>query len=186
MKTRTVCFFFKSRRVRKEACKSAVSVIRYGVQKFCDNEKASELQLTAWKRGKMEEDIFIRFPDKETFMQYLNENYVPLTYEDVKEAFEDFVTSANGHIYLSDYEENGCISKEDFKENLSQEAQFAFQDALTEAFYEKNPEIYETAFALFEEAAMAEEKRENVAEIFHETYNRLYNEFLDRLFEEKL
>ena len=57
------------------------------------------------------------------------------------------MTSAGGHIFLSDYEEGGCISKEDFKDNLSQEAQFAFQDGLTEVFYDKNPDLYETAFA---------------------------------------
>lgn len=100
------------------------------------------------------EDILAAFPDKETFDRYWEENYVPVTYEDVKEAFEDFVTSAGGHIYLSDYEEGGCISKEDFKDNLSQEAQMSGnQDA-------------------------------NVAATFHETFNRLYAEFLDRLFEE--
>ena len=132
------------------------------------------------------EDILTAFPDRETFDRYWDENYVPITYEDVKEAFEDFVTSAAGHIFLSDYEEKGCISKEDFKENLSQEAQFAFQDGLTEVFYDKNPELYETAFAIFEEAEMTGNRRENVAFTCHETFNRLYAEFLDRLFDEKL
>jgi hypothetical protein len=130
------------------------------------------------------EDILAAFPDKETFDRYWEENYVPVTYEDVKEAFEDFVTSAGGHIYLSDYEEGGCISKEDFKDNLSQEAQFAFQDGLTEVFYDKNPDLYETAFAIFEEAQMYGNQDANVAATFHETFNRLYAEFLDRLFEE--
>ena len=84
-----------------------------------------------------------------------------------------------------DYEEGGCISKEDFKDNLSQEAQFAFQDGLTEVFYDKNPDLYETAFAIFEEAQMSGNQDVNVAVTFHETFNRLYAEFLDRLFEEK-
>lgn len=101
------------------------------------------------------EDILAAFPDRETFDRYWEENYVPVTYEDVKEAFEDFVTSAGGHIFLSDYEEGGCISKEDFKDNLSQEAQMS-----------GNQDV-------------------NVAVTFHETFNRLYAEFLDRLFEEK-
>lgn len=96
----------------------------------------------------MEADIFEQFPDREAFDRYWAENYVPVTYEDVKEMFEDFVTSAGGHIYLSDYEEKNCISKADFKDNLSQEAQFSFQDGLTEIFYDKNPELYETAFAI--------------------------------------
>ncbi len=134
----------------------------------------------------MESEILASFPDRETFDAYWNENYVPVTYEDVKEAFEDFVTAAGGHIFLSDYEEKGCISKEDFKENLSQEAQFTFQDGLTEVFYDKNPELYETAFAIYEEAQMTGSKGGDVAQIFHETYQNLYNEFLDRLFDEKL
>ena len=76
----------------------------------------------------MDTDIFEQFPDRETFDKYWNENYQPVTYEDVREAFTDFVKSADGHIYLSDYEEKGLISREDFKENLSQEAQFTFED----------------------------------------------------------
>lgn len=134
----------------------------------------------------MELDIFTQFPDKETFDNYWKEHYVAVTYEDVKETFEDFVTSADGHIYLSDYEENNCISKEDFKDNLSQEAQFAFQDGLTEIFYDKNPKLYETAFAIYEEAQMTENGKADVAQIFHETFEKLYAEFLDRLFDEKL
>ena len=134
----------------------------------------------------MESEIFAQFPDRETFDAYWNENYVPVTYEDVKEAFEDFVTSAAGHIFLSDYEENGCISKADFKENLSQEAQFTFQDGLTEVFYDKNPELYETAFAIFEESQMNGGKGGGIARIYGEAYQQLYQEFLDRLFDEKL
>lgn len=134
----------------------------------------------------MEENIFEAFPDRETFDKYWAENYVPVTYADVKEAFEDFVTAADGHIFISDYEENGCISKEDFKENLSQEAQFSFQDGLTEVFYDKNPELYETAFAIYEEAQMSGNKEADIAQIFHETFNRLYAEFLDQLFDEKI
>lgn len=131
-------------------------------------------------------DIFEQFPDRETFDTYWNENYVPITYEDVKEVFEDFVKSANGHIYLSDYEEKGCVSKADFKDNLSQEAQFTFEDGLTEAFYDKNPELYETAFALYEEAQITGNGDASVAQIFHDTFHALYEEFLDRLFDEVL
>lgn len=134
----------------------------------------------------MESDIFKQFPDRETFDKYWNEHYIPVVYEEVKEAFEDFVTAAVGRIYLSDYEEENCISKADFKENLSQEAQFTFQDGLTEVFYDKNPELYETAFAIYEEAQMTGNGKEDVAQIFHETFEKLYEEFLDRLFDEKL
>ena len=59
----------------------------------------------------MDNDIFSHFPDRETFDRYWNENYVPVTYEDVATVFRDFVKSAEGHIYLSDYEEKGCIPR---------------------------------------------------------------------------
>lgn len=131
-------------------------------------------------------DIFTQFPDRETFEKYWHEKYVPVTYEDVREAYEEFVNAAEGHIYLSDYEEKNCVSKADFKENLSSEAQFMFEDGLTEVFYEKNPELYETAFAIYEEAQLSGSGDAAVAQIFHETFRTLYAEFLDRLFEEVL
>lgn len=134
----------------------------------------------------MESEIFEQFPNQEAFEVYWNENYVPVTYEDVREAFEDFVTASDGHIFLSDYEEGGCISKADFKSNLSQEAQFTFQDGLTEVFYDKNPELYETAFAIFEESQMNGGKGADIARIFSVTFSQLYEEFLDRLFDEKI
>ena len=134
----------------------------------------------------MDSEIFEQFPDREAFDAYWNENYVPVTYEDVKEAFEDFVTSADGHIFLSDYEEGGCISKTDFKENLSKDAQFTFQDGLTEVFYDKNPELYEMAFAIFEEVQMNGGEGADICRIYGETFQQLYHEFLDRLFDEKL
>lgn len=132
------------------------------------------------------EDIFTQFPDRETFDQYWKENYIPLTYEDVREEFEKYVAEAEGHVYISDYEEKGCISKADFMENLHQDAQFLFQDTLTEVFYEKNPELYETAFALYEEAQMSGAGDKNVALTFHETYQKLYTDFMNQLFDEKL
>ena len=39
-------------------------------------------------------------------------------------------------------------------DNLSETAMFNFQDTLTEVFYEKNPEVYETAFELYEESVI--------------------------------
>lgn len=134
----------------------------------------------------METSIFEAFPDRETFDIYWAKNYVPVTYEEVKDAFAQFVSSVGGHIYISDYEENDCISKADFKENLSQDAQFMFQDVLTEVFYDKNPKLYETAFAIYEETQMAGAKDTDIAQTFHETFQHLYAEFLDRLFDEVL
>ena len=131
-------------------------------------------------------DIFEQFDSREAFDTYWNETYVPVTYEDVKEAYEDFVKASDKHIFLSDYEESGSISRDDFMDNLSQAAQFAFQDSLTEAFYDKNPDLYEAAFALFEEAQLEGTVDANVAAFFHEEYNRLYREFLLRMFDECL
>lgn len=128
------------------------------------------------------DELFEQFPDKETFDTYWKENYKPLCYEDVKEAFEEFVISVDKKIFDSDYEAGGCINKDDFAENLSQTAEFTFQDTLTEVFYEKNPDLYETAFALYEAAQMTGQGNKNVAQTFHEEYNRLYIEFLNEMF----
>lgn len=124
-----------------------------------------------------------QFKDREAFDAYWNDNYVPLSYKDVQEEFENYVKEAEKHIFLSDYEESGSIAKADFMDNLSQTAQFTFQDTLTEAFYEKNPKLYETAFAIYEEAQMAGRKDDNVALTFHEEYQRLYQEFLNEMFD---
>lgn len=134
----------------------------------------------------MEESVLEEFPNRETFEEYWEKSYVPVVYEDVRETFEDFLTAADGHIFLSDYEEKGCVSKADFVENLSQEAQFTFQDGLTEAFYEKNPKLYEKAFAIYEEAQMEGKPDCDTASVFHETYRKLYLEFLNRLYDEKI
>lgn len=128
------------------------------------------------------DELLKQFPNKEAFDAYWNEEYKELSYEDVKEAFEDFVKASDKHIFIEDYESAGAIRKEDFAQNLSETAMFTFQDTLTEVFYEKNPDLYETAFALYEMAQMGEADK-SIAMIFHEEYNRLYKEFLDQMFE---
>lgn len=129
------------------------------------------------------DEILELFPTKEAFDEYWKENYVPITYDEVREAYEEYVNAAQKHIFISDYEEGGAISREDFMENLSEEAAFTFQDTLTELFYDKNPEVYENAFALFEAAEMAGKKELDVAQAFHEEYNRLYKEFMLAMFD---
>lgn len=123
------------------------------------------------------------FTTREQFDRYWNENYVPLTYEDVREAYEDYVKASDKHIFLSDYEESGNVSREDFMDNLTQSAQFAFQDSLTEAFYDKNPDLYETAFAIYEEEQINGNGATNIAATFHEEYNRMYQDFLLAMFD---
>ncbi len=129
------------------------------------------------------EDIFALFPAKEAFNTYWNEHYVPLNYEDVKSEYEEFVSSAQKHIFLSDYEETKAISRDTFLDNLSEDAVFFFQDTLTEAFYDKNPKIYEYAFALYEEAQMSGQPKKDVADLFHQEYQRLYRTFLLEMFD---
>lgn len=129
------------------------------------------------------DEIFELFPNQEAFDAYWRENYVPLSYEDVKEAFENYVKEADKHIFISDYEAGNAINRDDFMDNLSEDASFMFQDALTEAFYDKNPEVYENAFALFEAAEMAQDKNLDVAQTFHVEYNRLYKEFMLTMFD---
>jgi hypothetical protein len=129
------------------------------------------------------EEILELFPTKEAFDLYWKENYVPVTYDEVKEEYEAFVKKAEKHIFLSDYEAGGAISRSDFMDNLTEDAAFLFQDTLTEVFYEKNPEIYENAFALFEAAQMEGKKELDVAAAFHTEYQRLYREFMLTLFD---
>lgn len=128
-------------------------------------------------------EIFERFPTKEAFDAYWNENYVPITYEDVKEQFEEYVNSVEKHIFISDYEETGNISRGTFLDHLSEDAAFMFQDILTECFYDKNADIYESAFALFEEAQMSGERDRDVSETFHKVYDQLYHEFMQILYD---
>lgn len=120
---------------------------------------------------------------KSEFEAFWNEKYVPLKYEDVKNEYEDFVKSCDNKIFIEDYEVSGSISRDDFIDNLSQTAQFTFQDTLTEVFYDKNPEVYETAFALYEEAQLSGKGDDNEAILFHEEFNRLYKEFLLEMFD---
>ena len=89
------------------------------------------------------EEIFEQFKDKDAFDAYWKEHYVPLTYEDVREAYEDFVKSADKHIFLSDYEKSGNVSREDFMDNLSQAAQMEGGDAnIAAAFHEEYQRLY--------------------------------------------
>lgn len=129
------------------------------------------------------DEILEKFPTKEAFDEYWKENYIPISYDEVREAYEQYVGAAEKHIFLSDYEEGGAINREDFMDNLSEEAAFMFQDTLTEAFYDKNPEVYENAFALFEAAELSGNKELDVAQAFHLEYNRLYTEFMLTMFD---
>ena len=127
-------------------------------------------------------DLMEIIKSKEDFDAYWAEHYVPVTYDEVRETYENFVEEMEKNIFLQDYQEKNCINREDFIENLHQDAQFAFQDCLTEVFYDKNPELYETAFAFYEMAQM-EGQQDHVAVTFHETFNSLYTEFLNRIFD---
>lgn len=128
-------------------------------------------------------EIFDRFPTKEAFDAYWNENYVPVIYDDVKEQFEEYVNSVEKHIFISDYEASGNISRDTFLDNLTEDAAFMFQDTLMECFYDKNSQIYEAAFSLFEEAQMSGEKDKDVSDTFHKVYDQLYHEFMLTLFD---
>ncbi len=115
------------------------------------------------------------------FEKFFHSNYTPLTYADVRQEFADFYGEQNGKVFHEDYEKAAQISKHDFRENLSKTALFTFQDTLTEIFYEKNPAIYEEAFAIFEENGGT---KSEITKIFDDTYQSLYEEFLDQFFDE--
>ena len=116
------------------------------------------------------ESLTKQFPDKETFDKFFVENFKTMTYEDVKEGLEELVKAEGLNIFQDDYVKN--VRKEDFKEHLSKGARFEFDD--------KNPEVYEAAFGLYEEVpkqAMA------ITETFHRTYQEIYEESLNCMFD---
>lgn len=127
------------------------------------------------------EDLLKLYPNQETFDTFFHMHYKPVTYEDVKEAMEAFVKEVGLSLFFDEYVKSRKVKKEDFKSNFSQAASFRFEDAMTEAFYEKNPGIYETAFALYE---LAPKESAAITKTFHEAYMQSYTECLDRLFDE--
>ncbi len=126
------------------------------------------------------EDLQKLYPTREAFDTFFRMNYKPVVYADVKMAMEEFVAEAGLELFLDDYVNNKKVNKEDFKEHLSQAAKFQFEDAMTEAYYEKNPEIYETAFGLYE---LAPSQSAEITRTFHETYRESYEQCLDGLFD---
>ena len=65
------------------------------------------------------EDLFEKLKDRESFDAYWNENYVPITYADVKDAYEDFVKASDKHIFVSDYGESGNINRDDYGQSVT-------------------------------------------------------------------
>lgn len=126
------------------------------------------------------EELLAKYPDREAFDTFFNMNYKPVRYEDVKEAMEAFVAEAGLSLFLDDYVKSSKVSKKDFKNHFSQAARFQFEDAMTEAYYDKNPDIYETAFGLYE---LAPAQSADITRTFHETYQTSYEECLDMLFD---
>lgn len=129
------------------------------------------------------EELLTKYPDRKAFDLFFNMNYKPVRYEDVKEAMEAFVQEAGLSLFLDDYVKSGRVDKKDFKNYFSQAAKFQLEDAMTEAYYGKNPEIYETAFGLYE---LAPDKSAAITRTFHETYQASYEECLDMLFDEAI
>lgn len=126
------------------------------------------------------EDLLRQYPDQKTFDTFFHMKYQPVRYEDVREAMEALVKEAGLSLFLDEYVKGGKITKADFKKYFSQAAKFRFEDAMTEAFYDRNPEIYETAFGLFE---LSPESSASITRTFHETYQKSYEDCLDQLFD---
>lgn len=126
------------------------------------------------------EELLEQYPNQEAFDIFFHMKYKPISYDDVKEAMEAFVEEAGLSLFLDEYVKNGRVTKADFKNHFSQAARFQFENAMTEAFYDKNPEIYETAFGLYE---LSPEGSAAITRTFHETYKKSYEDCLDKLFD---
>lgn len=114
---------------------------------------------------------------KHSFEALFQKEYQALKYEELKEGFEEFCES--NELFDSDYLAGGKICKSDFREHFTETAAFTLQDLFTEAFYEKNPRIYETAFEIFEEN---EGQKTDITELFENTYEESYGEVMNELF----
>ena len=101
------------------------------------------------------EDLLRQYPDREAFDAFFHMNYKPVVYEDVKDAMEAFVKEAGLSLFFDEYVKSGNIN-------------------------EKNPDIYETAFALYE---LAPQESAAITRTFHEAYAKSYAECLDQLFD---
>lgn len=126
------------------------------------------------------EELLEKYPTQEAFDTFFNQQYRPLVYQDVSEAMEELVKEAGLEIFLDDYVKQGNVSKEDFREYLSKAARFRFEDAMAEAYYDKNPEIYEAAFGLYE---LDPSKSASITGTFHKKYQESYGAFLNELFD---
>ena len=127
------------------------------------------------------EELLQQFPDREAFDAFFREHYQPLAYEDVKAGFGEAVKEAGAHIFPE--EDMDKVTGSNFMEYLGQGARFILENAMTEAFYEKNPEVYETAFGLFEEDP---EHSAKITETFHRTDQESYEALLAEWFREEI
>lgn len=126
------------------------------------------------------EELLEQYPTQEAFDTFYHASYKPVQYEDVKESMEELVREAGLEIFLDDYVKQQKVSKADFKNHFSETARFQFEDAMAEAYYDKNPEIYEAAFGLYE---LAPEQSGSITRTFHEEYQKSYADCLDVLFD---
>jgi hypothetical protein len=126
------------------------------------------------------EELLKQFPTQEAFDTFYHLSYKPVQFEDVRESMEALVKEAGLEIFLDDYVKQQKISKADFKNHFSETARFQFEDAMAEAYYDKNPEIYEAAFGLYE---LAPAQSVPITKTFHEEYQASYAACLDELFD---
>lgn len=126
------------------------------------------------------EDLLKQYPTKEAFDRFFEQNYQPVLYCEAGPQMEELIREAGLEIFFDDYVKEKRVSKRDFKEHLSQAANFRFEEAMTEAYYEKNPEIYEAAFGLYE---LAGAKSAGITETFHVKYKENYEALLDELYD---
>lgn len=125
------------------------------------------------------EDLLQQYPTREAFDTFFRLAYRPVAYDEVREGMEGLVREAGLSIFQEDYVKAG-VKKEDFTAHLAQAARFQFEDAMTEAFYEKNPSIYETAFGLYE---LDPAGSAAITKTFHEEYQKSYQRLLEELFD---
>lgn len=116
--------------------------------------------------------------DKEVFDTFFTENYCAVDYATVKEAFEE-IASAGNEIFSGNYEARN-LKRENFILYLKSEVYCDFEDAITEAVDDLNPEILDAVMDITESCKDGDE----ITEKYWETVRDLLKMHLMQLYDE--
>ncbi len=120
--------------------------------------------------------------DRATFEQYLTDFFVPISYSDVRNDFEEIAGHYGRDIFTSEYWDKSPENRKKYIVYINGEAYGEFENAVEEAVAAVNEDIVSVVDEVANEMSL-----ENVAvEAFFDRIDRLTKEMLDTLYVEKL